>query len=377
MLFHSEKATKNTFDQCIFSLCSINHSNFDRSVFTYTEFSKTSIAYSSFRDSQFEGIDHDFDEAGPPLACDFYHAKIDDDIRKVAEAVYCNFQQESFVEFSRESIKELLKVNHLNYLTELSFFLNYLLENNLEILQYRPPILSLFKRLYEQLMEGGNIQMVGNLIQSFTEFPEEIRNQNFLLPAPQNNLPENQAKIILTFTSGERLTFSALVGINGVLSITEHSLFGKSGKKLETHSIQKGSIIQEIIAHIDKVVIYAGALYAATNAALSLIKKGVEIQKIRAETKKLNLESNALERAQNNEEEEKALAEQKAAMKQKKDDFILLIEKKQVITEESTIIAHTQSLDEFLQTQEDTIKRLQKLDKKYTLEEIKLILPNE
>lgn len=371
-LFESPDATGNHFEHCEFILSSINHANFDRSEFLYTGFSKTSIAYSSFRECLFQDVDHDFDQIGPPIACDFFAARVDEEFRQLTEKLYCNYRHEHYLDFVRESIEALLLLEHSNYLSELSYFFNYCLEHDVSIQQYQAHTVALFKRLYQKAVQLNNIEMLGSLIRSFTEMPEEIRQQGFLLPSPTPTMDKHQASLILTFAREDNLTLPVLADINNTLATVEQHLFGDSPNKLAVRQITQGSIIQEFVAHADKILIFAGAFYATTNAVLSLIKQGVEIQKLRAETQKLHMD---IDKAKiDTTKAEQTLQKRQEVMLKKLTAYRALLEKQNVI-----IHQQQHDIDRLLGNliqSPDEVQRLDKLDRKYPVKEIKVILPD-
>ena len=372
LMLHTILNAHNTkFEQCILTHCSINESNLDGIIFVFTEFSKTSIAYCSFRDSSFLDINHDFEQIGAPILCDFYGSKIDPEILQLTKDHYCNFDFKNYVTFIENCIKKLITLDHPNYLDELSYLLTLYEEKGHSTNAFKNDTISLFKRLYASSIQLDNIEMLGNIINKFTKLPLSIRQQSFLLPSPVEKLPKNKARLILTFDGQGSTNFATIATINKILSTLEEQLFNESEEKMETISLISGSIIQEIMANTNQVVLYAGALYAATNGVLNIIKKGVDIRKSLAETKKINIENEKNEKnekIESNETNEKLKTINEKTFKKK-------IETYQKILLEEKLINENIKLDcnDFLESI-DGLENIKKLDIKYTVKEIRIII---
>lgn len=369
-IYDSEDLTYNHFEQCQFVLSTINYAKFDHSTIVYTEFSKTPLSYSSFRHATFTDIDQDFDEVGPPSACDFFGATVDPAIRESAKKDFCNFEQENFSKFVHDSISQILERRYSGNLSELSYFLHYIHSSDDSVRVYQAKTLSLFKYLYQEAVRLNDIKRIGNLIDDYSRLPDPITDQGFFLSAPQQS-ERNQARLVITFAESEGITFPVLVSINGVLSLLERQLFENDGASLETRSISQGSIIQEIIANYDKILVFSGALYAATNAVLSVVKGTAETQKILAETRKINAETKKINAEQD--QEVAALVARNQVLEERIEDYQKLLSGEGIKLKESNK-GVDEALKKFLKADNTVNQQVAKLDQSHKVEEIKVFI---
>ncbi len=287
------RSTKDTkFKQSIFTRCCFNDSNLDSVIFKYVEFLKTSFSRCSLRDSKFINVDTDFRDTGPPIACDFYNCKMEEELKQYLSDFFNNFDSEMKIDFINKSITELTKLKHPNYLSELNYFISeYGNINNIRLL--KETVLNHYNDLYLIAVNTNNLQMAGSIINQYTHLPDEIREHLLQLSNNSSKLNHNKASVSIKFFQTGEPGFKSVYEINR--SLYRASCLSCKQDQIKVESITHGSLVEVISGALSEIFVFAGLIYVFTKAALVLTKDSMEIKKISAETKKIKLESELLQ----------------------------------------------------------------------------------
>jgi hypothetical protein len=293
------------------------------------------------------------------MACDFYKCNIDHSLKNILEPFYNNFDEKNVDRYYLKSINKLVALDHPNYLAHLSYFLIKYGESQ-NIYELKELIINTYKKYYQLAIDTNNVGTAGNIINEYAHLPPEIQDNLLQLSSPSTYKVEG-AYVILYLSPKTNNNFATVSKINFLLNKLCVTTGNKD--KLEVISIRKGSFIETVYGELPNILVLAGTLYAGSKATLSIIKEGLEIRKLFAETKKIefkneqlfNKKTDALENNNHNEKIEK---------------FIQSIDSAEIIPKTKSVLV-TERLTKISKS-EEYIEIVKELDGNYTIYKIEI-----
>jgi len=277
--------TRNRFYENNFTQFSISKTRFEQCQFTESRFSKSSFYDSAFINCHFNTISHDFKLSGPPMLCDFSGSDFINMSIPKSFKTWNNFKQTP-IDFYLKTTHRLLADDHPNHLKELSLALQHL-ENypEVDVFSLRTDLTSLFRKLLSAAAQAANYEIIGEILTAFGRIPEKFRQHTgfFLPPATETGNLQNDNSRLSIHVSLDQWTVKRVSAFLSLMNEMEKAL--PEGMAQEIESIEKGSLIIEIIGSLKPLLAYFQTLLSIRNSSYELKLKALEL-----ESKKTELE---------------------------------------------------------------------------------------
>jgi len=254
-----------------FSICSINDSKFVNTNFTDVEFNLTNIYDSTFNDSIFKRIEHDFDFTATIRLCMFYSADLED-FMLPENFLEWNAQDEAALPFYSKVIKQIVESPNVNHLEDLNRILERIeLISTEHLKELKQDVFRLYDDLATEAKIKSDYMYYSLMMKGFSGLPTLFqRADTQFLPQPQE-IDDQKAMLYLGFKK-YGLELEDIIDMHLLLKQLEQALEGFG--RFEIVDIRKGSFII-LLAGPDILIL--GALFFICKYALPAVKDLLDI----------------------------------------------------------------------------------------------------